>query len=173
MERLLKRAQSHRNDPNVFAGLVHACRYCGLLDASVAAHQHARRLDPHLRTSVPFTYRILGEDQKALDSCGPTDMWARPEALEALGRKEEAIEELRALGTANPWIVFWRIFLEGDRQKSLDALNRAQAAFPVHTSDPEARFFQGCLLARLDDADAHWSSCRLRSTRDITATTHS
>jgi len=41
---------------------------------------------------------------------------------------------------------------DGDSQKSLDALNRAQAAFPVHTSDPEARFFQGCLLAKLNDA---------------------
>ena len=69
-----------------------------------------------------------------------------------LGRKEEAIEQLRGLGNANPWIVFWRILLEGDRQKSLEALNRAQAIFPVHTSDPEARFFNGCLLAKLNDA---------------------
>jgi hypothetical protein len=43
--------------------------------------------------------------------------------------------------------------LEGDRQKSLEALNRAQAIFPVHTSDPEARFFNGCLLAKLNDAE--------------------
>jgi hypothetical protein len=42
--------------------------------------------------------------------------------------------------------------LEGDREESLKALNRAQATFPVHTSDPEARFFQGCLLAKLNDA---------------------
>ena len=152
MKRLLKRADSHRNDANLFAGLVHACRYCGLLEASVAAHERARRLDPHVRTSVPMTYRILGAHQKAVDSCGPTDMWVRPKALVALGRKEEAIEQLRGLGNANPWIVFWRILLEGDRQKSLEALNRAQAIFPVHTSDPEARFFNGCLLAKLNDA---------------------
>jgi serine/threonine protein kinase len=151
MERLLKRAHSHRNDPNLFAGLVHACRYCGLLEASAAAHDIARRLDPHVRTSVPFTYRILGAHQKALDSCGPTDMWTRPDALDALGRTEEALEQLRAMGDANPWIGFMRILLEGDRQKSLDALNRAQAIFPVHTSDPEARFFQGCLLAKLSE----------------------
>ena len=79
-------------------------------------------------------------------------MWVRPKALVALGRKEEAIEQLRGLGNANPWIVFWRTLLEGDRQKSLEALNRAQAIFPVHTSDPEARFFNGCLLAKLNDA---------------------
>jgi TolB-like protein len=151
MERLLKRARSHRNDPNLFAGLVHACRYCGLLEASAAAHDFARQLDPHVRTSVPFTYRILGEHEKALHSCGPTDMWTRPSALMALGRKEQAIEELRGLGNTNPWIVFQRTWVEGDRQKSLEALNRAQAIFPVHTSDPEARFFQACLLANLND----------------------
>jgi eukaryotic-like serine/threonine-protein kinase len=152
MERLLKRARSHRNDPNLFAGLVHACRYCGLLEASVAAHERAVQLDPHVRTSVPHTYALQGAQQKALDSCGPTDMWTRPKALEAVGRKDEAIQELRGLGNVNPWIVFWRILLEdGDSQKSLEALYRAQAAFPVHTSDPEARFFQGCLLAYLND----------------------
>jgi eukaryotic-like serine/threonine-protein kinase len=151
MERLLKRAQSHRNDPNVFSGLVHACRYCGLLEASAAAHERARQLDPNVQTSVPHTYMLLGAPQKALDSCGPTDMWIRPKALVALGRKEEALEQLRGMGNANPWNVFCRILLEGDRQKSLEALNRAQTAFPVHTSDPEARFFQGCLLAELND----------------------
>ena len=154
MERLLKRAHSRRNDPNLFAGLVHACRYCGLLEASVAAHDRALRLDPHVQTSVPHTYTLLGASQKALDSCGPTDMWIRPRALEALGRKEEAIEQLRGIANANPWIMFWRILLEeGDSPTSLAALNRAQAAFPVHTSDPEARFFQGCLLAKLNDAE--------------------
>ena len=151
MERLLKRADSHRNDPNVFSGLVHACRYCGLLEASAAAHERARRLDPNIQTSVSHTYMILGAPQKALDSCGPTDMWSRPKALVALGRKEEAIQQLRGIGNANPWIVFWRTLFEGDRQKALEALNRAQTAFPVHTSDPEARFFQGCLLAELND----------------------
>jgi hypothetical protein len=152
MERLLKRAHSHATDPNLFAGLVHACRYCGLLEASAAAHECALRLAPHVRTSVAHTYTILGAHRKALDSCGPTDMWIRPKALEVLGRKQQTTEQLRGVASANPWIVFWRTLLEeGDGQKSLDALNRAQAAFPVHTSDPEARFFQGCLLAKLND----------------------
>jgi tetratricopeptide (TPR) repeat protein len=152
MERLLKRAHSRRNDPNVFAGLVHACRYCGLVEESAAAHESARRLDPHVQTSAPHTYMILGFPQKALDACGPTDMWIRPKALLELGRKEEALEQLRGVGNANPWIVFMQTLLEGDREESLRALNRAQAIFPVHTSDPEARFFQGCLLAKLHDA---------------------
>jgi serine/threonine protein kinase len=152
MERLLQRSHSHRNDPNLFAGLVHACRYCGLLEASVAAHERALRLDPYVRTSVPHTYMILGAHQKALDSCGPTDMWIRPKALLALGRQKEALEQMRGIGNPNPWVVFMRTLLEGDRLKTLEALNRAQGLFPVHTSDPEARFFQGCHLATLNDA---------------------
>ena len=34
MLRLVRRARQRRADPELYAGLVHACRYCGLLDAS-------------------------------------------------------------------------------------------------------------------------------------------
>ncbi|HEX9185469.1 MAG TPA: protein kinase, partial [Vicinamibacteria bacterium] len=37
MVRLLRLARDNRNDPELFAGLVHACRYSGLLEASLAA----------------------------------------------------------------------------------------------------------------------------------------
>jgi DNA-binding winged helix-turn-helix (wHTH) protein len=40
MIRLIERA--HTADPELLAGLVSACRYCGLLDASVAAHLRPR-----------------------------------------------------------------------------------------------------------------------------------
>ena len=43
--RLLVGARAHDRDPELWAGLVHACRYCGLLSASAAAHERARRLD--------------------------------------------------------------------------------------------------------------------------------
>ena len=47
--RLLGEADRHGNDPELFAGLVHACRYCGLYEQSIAAHAEARRLDPNVR----------------------------------------------------------------------------------------------------------------------------
>ena len=48
MLRLVRRARRRRSDPELYAGLVHACRYCGLLEASVAAHTRARELDPQI-----------------------------------------------------------------------------------------------------------------------------
>ena len=55
MVRLLGRADVSSNDPELFAGLTQVCRYCGLLEASFAAHEQARRLDPQIRTSVAHT----------------------------------------------------------------------------------------------------------------------
>jgi hypothetical protein len=50
--RLLGEASRHGNDPELFAGLVHACRYCGLYDHSLAAHAPSSRL-VHTETYDP------------------------------------------------------------------------------------------------------------------------
>jgi TolB-like protein len=60
MKRLVKRAYTHRNDPHLLTGLVQACRYCGLLEASLAANGRAKQLDPNVLTSVAYTYLRLG-----------------------------------------------------------------------------------------------------------------
>ena len=90
MRRLLQRAR-RAVDPEHFAGLVHACRYAGLLNASVAAHEEARRLDPGIPTSVdqhlsdarrlrahPAHRRRRDPDSKVM-------------ALYRLGRRDEAL----------------------------------------------------------------------------------
>ena len=59
--RLLKEANRHGNDPELFAGLVHACRYCGLFDESIAAHAEARRLDPNIPTSLEQTLLMASQ----------------------------------------------------------------------------------------------------------------
>jgi hypothetical protein len=61
------------NGPNLFAGLVQACRYCDLLEASVAGHDRARRLDPLVPTSVTWTHLSRGDFQAVLDSAGAMD----------------------------------------------------------------------------------------------------
>src|SRR6476646_1047345 len=59
MARLIERA--HMADPELLAVLVTTCRYCGLLDASVAAHRHAVALEPKIRTSVTHTWYFQGD----------------------------------------------------------------------------------------------------------------
>src|SRR5262249_28281990 len=60
MVRLVERAQE-AVDPELFAGLVSACRYCGLLDASAAAHARALELEPKIATSVAHTWFLQGD----------------------------------------------------------------------------------------------------------------
>jgi serine/threonine protein kinase/tetratricopeptide (TPR) repeat protein len=68
MVRLVTRARARGNDPELFAGLVTTCRYCGLLDESVAAFEAAQRLDPSVQTSVAYTFYVRGEFQRVIDT---------------------------------------------------------------------------------------------------------
>jgi non-specific serine/threonine protein kinase len=96
MSRLLGRAAVNSNDPELFAGLTHACRYCGLLEASLAAHERARQLDIQTRTSVAHTHFMLGDYRSVLNSSsGGDSLYIHPLALSQLGRECEAIELLR------------------------------------------------------------------------------
>ena len=65
MVRLVRRASSRGSDPELFAALVPACRYCGLLRHSLAAYERATRLDPNVRTSVQHTFFMLGDYLRA------------------------------------------------------------------------------------------------------------
>ena len=153
MGRLLERMRSHQNDVVLLSGLVYVLRYCDLLDASVAAHRRARQIDPNAETSVPFTYMLLGEYDKALASSPPSDRWVRIPALLALGRNEEAAALAHSVENPDPWTAFYGVMVKGDKPKSLSALLRAQELYPVHVSDPEAGFFNAGLLGRLDQAE--------------------
>ena len=42
MVRLLEQAAQHGNDPELFSGLVHSCRYCGLFEQAINAHAEAK-----------------------------------------------------------------------------------------------------------------------------------
>ncbi len=61
MARLAQRIVERGDEPESYAGLVQALRFCGLLDESLAAHERAIALDPTLVTSVPHTYFLRGE----------------------------------------------------------------------------------------------------------------
>jgi eukaryotic-like serine/threonine-protein kinase len=93
---LLRLARENPNDPEIFAGLVHACRYSGLLDASLAAHREARRLDARAPTSAIFTWWAHGELERVAETADPGDFELRACALIGLGRPQEARETLEA-----------------------------------------------------------------------------
>lgn len=68
MLRLLAGVKRHRSDPELLAGLLHALRYCGLLEASVAAFEKAERLDPNVTTSVCHTFWMMRDTHRAVET---------------------------------------------------------------------------------------------------------
>ena len=95
MVRLLAHAETHPHDPELFAGLVQSCRFCGLLEESVMAHQRARRLDSRAVTSVAHTFFLMGDYAHALESYDATAGYYLDAAILALtGREAEAVKLL-------------------------------------------------------------------------------
>jgi serine/threonine-protein kinase len=95
LARLLERVRHRRAEPHIYAALVHACRYGGLLDESLAAHRHAQRLDPTFPTTVHHTYYMLGDYEQALAAAGSVSDPFEARVLWALGRTEEALASAR------------------------------------------------------------------------------
>src|SRR5262245_1426095 len=93
--RLLERIRKASSEPELFAGLVHACRYCGLLDASVAAYERARSLDPAVITSVAQTFGLMGDWDRAIATDTSNPPFTTSHALIQLGRGSEAVELMR------------------------------------------------------------------------------
>ena len=154
MVRLLERAQTHPNDPELFAGLVQSCRFCGLLDESVAAHQRARRLDSKAVTSVAHTFFLKGEYERALESYGAAAAGYYLDAaiLTLTGREADAAELLarrHSSGVRAGWMRTLmdslRALLEGERAKSAQLVRQA---LTEPARDPEVKFYLARHLAR-------------------------
>jgi TolB-like protein len=151
--RLLGLARSTRNDPEIFAGLVHACRYCGLLDASEAAHREARRLDPHISTSVVYTWWARGEMERVIaETSDAGDFELRTMAFEALGRKDEARKtlEVTPASVVSPVFLALRRALLALLDQSPEAAEAFAELAATH-SDPEAWFMYAACQARVGD----------------------
>lgn len=155
LKRLLERAREHRAEPHVFAALVHACRYGGLLEASMAAHRAATRLDPTMATSVLHTLYMQGAYEQALPQAHQSLDPIEARILGAMGRREEAIaaardEEARfgAVPLLRAFCSGLRAALEGDAQGVTATLAQYDAA---RFSDGEGLFYVAeiCALAGL------------------------
>jgi DNA-binding winged helix-turn-helix (wHTH) protein len=160
--RLLRLTERVGPDAAAFTGLVHALRFCGLLEASRRAHDRARALDPAVVTSVAHTYWLMGDYERALQDTTGDIGYMSGLALSSMGRQADAIAALqwRERDTrdnrARAFLVSLRALLEGHREESLAALDRAADEL----TDPEARYYVARTLARLGAHDAALESLR-------------
>jgi eukaryotic-like serine/threonine-protein kinase len=151
MLRLLRLATTRAADPDLYAGLVVACRFCGLLDASLAADRRARRIDPGIRTSVHYTYWMLGNYEQTVLSDLEEIQALRYAALWMSGRQEEAVLGVRTVESQWPtnerwYITAMRAAMEGDRDGCIEA---TQEVLNTGFHDPEGLLFCARNLARV------------------------
>ncbi len=155
MVRLLGEASRHGNDPELFAGLVHACRYCGLFEQSVAAHAEARRLDPNVPSGLEQTLLMMGNIEQLLAVERPPviaggDDGIRVIGLGLAGRRDEARRALLGMreGSHIPLFVAWTDYLMAwlDRRPEAMRLDVPPLRGLKIQYDPEAIFQEGWLL---------------------------
>jgi tetratricopeptide (TPR) repeat protein len=157
MLRLLDRVARGSNDPNVFAGLVTALRFCGLLEESCAAHEQARQLDPTISTSASHSYWMLGRYVEALAAVDPDrDFGDSAFIYESMGKLDEGLallderhKRLQAAGGSGSATLNFRIF-ETFRSALLgkpDALALYDQF--INFPDPEGLYYMGRGYARV------------------------
>jgi tetratricopeptide (TPR) repeat protein len=175
MIRLTHRLESHREDPETFAGLVQAFRYCGLLEESIAAHERAVSLDPAIRTSVAHTHFVRGEFSRVFETYTGGLYYLDAAAWAALGACDRAALLLRerlgqpALGKTMMTLMSSLLaVLEGRREGAMELMRDMEGI-----RDPEVLFYLARHYAMLDDLDGavemlrrarltgFWSSCSL------------
>jgi eukaryotic-like serine/threonine-protein kinase len=155
MRRLIARASRRPLDPQLFAGLVHALRFCGLLDESLAAHHRARELDPTVTTSVHHTWWMLREYERALGETYGDIGYMPGLALASLGRERDAVAALRwreretRETSIRLLLASLRALLEGEREESLAALAQVIRS----RLDGEALYYLARSYARLGESE--------------------
>jgi eukaryotic-like serine/threonine-protein kinase len=160
--RLLGEAGRRGNDPELFAGLVHACRYCGLFEQSIAAHEEARRLDPNVPSSLEQTILMTGDIERLLGvedpvSSAGSDSVIRVIGLGLAGRREEArrslaehwkAAELPVFQTYGDNLMAWLERRPADMVAGAAVLGELKIM-----EDPEAQFQIGWLLCDVGELE--------------------
>jgi serine/threonine protein kinase/tetratricopeptide (TPR) repeat protein len=156
--RLLGLVRQRISDPELYAGLVHACRYVGLLDASIEAFQRARRLDPAIRTSVAHSFFVKPDFQRAIEFDNDEPPYLTAAALAFLGRRDEAIEVCRKSRETTPAqshlshvVDAFSAFVEG--QAAIGSQAVAKLTELAGFSDPEGLCYWAYALTSLGDHD--------------------
>jgi tetratricopeptide (TPR) repeat protein len=154
MVRLVRRAAERSSHPELFSALVSACRYCGLLQASLAAYERARRLDPDVRTSVQHTFFMMGDYERA--AAESERHWA-PGSIGALALLCAGHPDAERLAQADATRYANTAF--GNRVLIMPNPDRAQLRAAVDDllasgfRDPEGLFYQVLKLAHAGEAE--------------------
>jgi hypothetical protein len=126
-----------------------------LLEASVAAHERAHKLDPQIASSVSHTHYQLGDYDSALRYVNAGAWAIVGMTLGTVGHTADGVAAFRTLeqsGIPLPMQAFigaWRAMLEGNRQESLDAAERCIQQY----LDPEGVFYMGLIMAHLGESE--------------------
>jgi len=155
MIRLLKTLELNQNNPEIFAALVHACRYCGQIEASIAAHERTFRLDRNFPTSVAHTYFALCDYEKTLywyDT--KAGLYLDAMALASMGRIKEASALLwtrRERFSMQPALMnSLQCYLDDDPATGLAALRNEVS---LNSRDPEVCFYMARQAVMFGDLD--------------------
>ena len=151
MLRLLTRARSRSADPELFAGLVTTCRYCGLLDESIAAYQRVHHLDPATHTSVAFAYYLRGDYAQAIETDSASMPFAATLARIRLGDEAAAVAILDDLARASPhegMRILSTVYRLAAAQDVAALLPKIQEMTDSGFADPEGYFLLAAFIAR-------------------------
>lgn len=154
MVRLVARGLAGSAQPELFAALVQACRFCGLLEPSIVAHQRARQLDSTITTGGYLSHWQLGDEEGArresVNLC-----WIVDALIYAMrGDPERALEILREdrglTGVSRNMVAGLRAVVERRREDAFESAAPIFEAFP----DPEMVYFTARTLAVFGDRRA-------------------
>jgi serine/threonine protein kinase len=158
MLRLLERTRQRSADPELFAGLVQACRYVGLQRPAIVAHEHAIRLEPRIRTAVSHAYFAAGDYEKAVAHDHENPPVVTTLALDLMGQRDQAIARIRQLlipGLPAIFRMIFGLFLAGLEGRGTDAHSAADEILAKwRLRDPCAAYYLARGLAAIEHPGA-------------------
>ena len=153
--RLIGRIREGRAEPELYAALTHACRFCGFLEASIESHERARRLDPDIQTSVNQSYYQLGDLANAQKTMGKGTIVLDALVLFEQGHRAEALrllaerERTNLLPVTRDYLGALRAWIEGNLAESIALCRRVAGQIP----DGEGLVYVARMLSALGEGD--------------------
>jgi hypothetical protein len=138
--------------------LVQACRYAGLQRPAIAAYEHARRLEPQIRTAVSHVYMMTGDYEKAIATDHDDPALITILTLSLMGQRDRAIATARRqLGPNLPQLIkqFFEVLLAVFEGRRVDGATAADGLVRKwRLRDPCGTYYLARMLAFLEHPGA-------------------